>query len=94
MDIRIKFFNFDNPPPDAPQNLIVTDSSNQTITIKWRKNTEADFQRYRIFRGTSPNPNMQIDSTTGGLVIQQKRLQDLLTETRYYLRVAAVRYCR
>jgi fibronectin type 3 domain-containing protein len=82
--------SLENIPPTAPQNLIVTDSSNQTIALKWRKNTEIDFQRYRIYRGTSPNPSTQIDSTSGGITDTTRAYSGLVNGTRYYFRVKAV----
>lgn len=77
-------------PPAAPTGLVITDSSSRTITIKWLKNTEPDFLRYRIYRGTVPNPTTQVDSTTGGIGDTSKTLTSLTNGTRYYLRVTAV----
>ncbi|MBI2618691.1 MAG: fibronectin type III domain-containing protein, partial [Ignavibacteriales bacterium] len=77
-------------PPAAPQALAVTDSSSGGITIKWRKNTEADFLRYRIYRNTSPNPTTKVDSTSGGITDTTKTFLDVTNGTRYYLRVTAV----
>jgi fibronectin type 3 domain-containing protein len=80
----------DRQAPSVPQNLVVTDSSSTTITIKWRKNTESDFLRYRIYRGTSPNPTTKVDSTTAGAADTSKTFASLTNGTRYYLRVTAV----
>lgn len=77
-------------PPAAPAGLMITDSSSRTITIKWLKNAEPDFLRYRIYRGTAPNPTTQVDSTTGGIGDTLKTLTNLTNGTRYYLRVTAV----
>lgn len=77
-------------PPAAPAGLVVTDSSSTKIGIKWRKNTEADFLRYRIYRGTAPTPTTKVDSTTGGLTDTSKTFTGLTNGTRYYLRVTAV----
>ena len=80
-----------NIAPASPQNLIVTDSSNQSITIKWRKNSETDFMRYRIYRGTSPSPTTKIDSTAGGNLSDTSRTYTgLINGTRYYFIVTAV----
>ena len=80
-----------NTRPSAPQNLAVTDSSNQSITIKWRKNSEADFMRYRVYRSTSPSPTTKIDSTAGGNLSDTSRTYtELINGTRYYFRVTAV----
>jgi chitodextrinase len=80
----------DRIPPAAPQNLVVTDSSSGTVTIKWRKNTEVDFLRYRIYRSTSPNPTTKVDSTTGGAADTSKTFTGLTNGTRYYFRLSAV----
>jgi hypothetical protein len=78
-------------PPAAPQNLVMADTSDRTITIKWRKNTEANFLRYRIYRGTSSAPTTKVDSTTGGVKTDtSKTFTGLTNGTRYYLRVTAV----
>jgi fibronectin type 3 domain-containing protein len=76
--------------PAAPQNLVVTDSSSRTIILKWRKNTEADFLRYRVYRGTSPAPSIKVDSTSGGIGDTSKTFTGLTNGTRYYFRVTAV----
>ena len=76
--------------PASPQSLVVTDSSSTTLTIKWRKNTESDFLRYRIYRGTSPNPTTKVDSTTAGAADTIKTFTGLTNGTGYYLRVTAV----
>ncbi len=48
--------------PAAPQNLFVITANSQT-TLRWNRNNENDFLRYRIYGGTSPNPTTKIDST-------------------------------
>ncbi|MCX6120305.1 MAG: FG-GAP-like repeat-containing protein [Ignavibacteriales bacterium] len=80
----------DRVAPAPPHNLAVTDSSSQTITIKWRKNTESDFLRYRIYRDTSPSPTLKVDSTTGGTADTSKKFTGLTNGTRYYLRITAI----
>ena len=76
--------------PTPPLGMVVTDSSSKTITIKWRKNTEADFLRYRVYLATSSNPTSKVDSTTGGISDTSKTLTGLTNGTRYYARVTAV----
>jgi hypothetical protein len=76
--------------PNPPTGLVVTDSSSQTIAIKWRKNTEANFLRYRIYRNTIPNPITKVDSTTGGITDTSKTFTGLTNGIRYYFRVTAV----
>ena len=77
-------------PPLAPTGLFVTDSSSATITIKWQKNNDPDFLRYRIYQGTTPDPTTKVDSTTGGAVDTSKIFAGLTNGTRYYFRVTAV----
>jgi fibronectin type 3 domain-containing protein len=80
----------DYVPPSAPQTLVATDSSSGTITVKWRKNTDADFLRYRIYLGALPGPTSKIDSTTAGVSDTSKTFSGLVNGTRYYLRITAV----
>ncbi|MGH7595803.1 MAG: fibronectin type III domain-containing protein [bacterium] len=75
-------------PPAAPQGLTAS-AGNRQITLKWRQNTEADFLRYRIYRGTSPNPITKVDSTNG-IADTTKTFADLINDTRYYFRITAV----
>ena len=83
-------FTYDTLSPAAPRGLVIADSLNGTITIRWRKNGEADFQRYRIFRGTSYAPTEQVDSTTSGAADTSRTFSGLTNGTRYYFRVKAV----
>jgi len=73
----------------VPQNLIAT-AGNAQVTLKWNKNTEPDFLRYRIYQGTSPNPTTKVDSTTGGITDTVKTVTGLTNGTMYYFRVTAV----
>ncbi|MCI0692378.1 FG-GAP-like repeat-containing protein [candidate division KSB1 bacterium] len=75
-------------PPAAPQGLTAIAGDRQ-ITLKWRQNTEADFLRYRIYRGTSPNPITKVDSTNG-IADTTKTFAGLTNGTRYYFRITAV----
>jgi hypothetical protein len=74
----------------APQNLVVADSSSYTISIKWWKNRGADFLRYRIYQGTSPNPTIKVDSTIRGITDTSKTFTGLTNGTKYYFRLTAV----
>jgi fibronectin type 3 domain-containing protein len=78
----------DQTPPAAPQGLTAIADDRQ-ITLKWRRNTEADFLRYRIYRGTSPNPTTKVDSTNN-VADTAKTFTGLTNGTTYYFRITAV----
>jgi photosystem II stability/assembly factor-like uncharacterized protein len=80
---------YNNIPPAAPQSLSAT-AGNGQVTLSWRKNTEADFLRYRIYRGTTTGPTSQVDSTTGGAGDTTKTFTGLTNGQVYYFRVTAV----
>lgn len=77
--------------PAAPQNLAGL-PGDSAISLTWMANTEADFLRYRIYAGTSPNPTTVIDSTVGGVSDTSRVLRNLIPGQTYYLRVTAVDY--
>jgi fibronectin type 3 domain-containing protein len=76
-------------PPLAPQNLTTMPGDKQ-VTLRWNKNLETDFMRYRIYGGTVTNPITRIDSTTGGITDTIKIISGLTNGTIYYFRVTAV----
>lgn len=76
--------------PLAPQDVAVADSGNASIKLRWRKNTEPDFVRYRIYGGTSSNSTIKIDSTNGGIGDTTRTFSALMNDVRYYFRVTAV----
>jgi hypothetical protein len=76
-------------PPAAPRNLTAV-ADNGQVTLKWNKNTEADFLRYRIYGGTSTNPTTKIDSTSGGITDTVRAISGLTNGTKYYFRITAV----
>ena len=49
--------------PVAPQNLIAI-SGNGQVTVKWNKNTESDFLKYRIYKGTTSGSETLADSSS------------------------------
>ncbi|MFA6468411.1 MAG: LamG-like jellyroll fold domain-containing protein, partial [Bacteroidota bacterium] len=75
------------PAPDAPTNLAATATDGQ-IQIHWNPNTESDFEKYYIYRGTSPNPTVVIDSTSA-IDDTLKTYTGLTNYTTYYFRIAA-----
>ncbi|NUM77446.1 VCBS repeat-containing protein [candidate division KSB1 bacterium] len=78
----------DTTPPATPQNLIAI-AGNQQATLTWQANNEADFLRYRIYGGTSPNPTTKIDSVNGA-ANTTKIIASLTNGTTYYFRITAV----
>lgn len=80
----------DRTAPAAPQSLAVTDSSlSQTVTITWKKNSESDVARYRIYRSTTPAPTTKVDSSASASDTS-KTFTGLTNGTRYYFRITAV----
>lgn len=78
-----------NTAPAAPTNLTAI-RGNAQVALRWNRNTEADFLRYRIYGGTSSNPTTQIDSTTGGVSDTTKVITGLSNGTKYYYRITSV----
>ena len=76
-------------PPATPQNLTAA-AGNSKVTLKWNKNTESDFLRYRVYGGTSANPKTKIDSTAGGTTDTIKAIPGLNNGTTYSFRITAV----
>jgi fibronectin type 3 domain-containing protein len=74
--------------PLAPRNLRATAGDRQ-ITLTWTANSEADFLRYRIYGGTSPNPAAIVDSVQGS-ANTSKTLTGLSNGTTYFYRLTAV----
>ena len=77
-----------NPAPSFPRNLAATAGSGQ-VTLRWNKNTDADFLRYRIYRSTSPSPTSLVDSTSGGISDTSRVIAGLTNGVTYYFRVTA-----
>lgn len=79
-------------PPASPTGLTVS-SCNNLVTLKWRKNTETNFSRYRIYGGTANNPTIKIDSAINASSDTITKVISGLTHgLTYYFRVTAVNY--
>jgi fibronectin type 3 domain-containing protein len=82
--------NIISEPPLFPKNLILF-AGNAQITLKWNKNTEPDFLRYRIYQGTSSGGEVLIDSTSSGINDTVRVYSSgINNNTTYYFRVTAV----
>lgn len=73
--------------PGAPL-LLTAVSGNEQVTVTWKKNTEPDILRYRVYTSVSPNASIQIDSTTASDTTLT--LGGLTNGTTYYVRVSAL----
>ncbi|MBU1064895.1 fibronectin type III domain-containing protein, partial [bacterium] len=78
-----------NLPPSVPSSLTATPQSLQVL-LKWNKNAEQDFLRYRIYGGTSAIPTTLIDSTTGGISDTTITIDQLTNYQIYYFHITAV----
>jgi len=76
-------------PPTAPTSVTVV-SCNNLVTLKWGKNSDPYFLRYRIYGGTTGNPTLKIDSTTTNSADNVKIISGLTHGQTYYFRVTAV----
>jgi M6 family metalloprotease-like protein len=79
---------FSNPPA-APTKLTAV-SCHDFVTLKWRKNSDPNILRYRIYGGTTNNPTVKIDSTTTNSSDTLKVISGLTHGQAYYFRVTAV----
>ena len=77
----------DTTPPNAPQNLAGV-AGDHSAAIHWHANSETDFKKYYIYRGTSPNTTTIVDSTTN-ILDTLKTYSGLTNYTTYYFRIAA-----
>jgi hypothetical protein len=77
------------PATSAPKNLTAV-AGNETVSLKWNKNSEMDFLRYGVYGGTSPHPSAKIDSTTGGVTDTSKVIAGLTNGTTYSFRITAI----
>ncbi len=76
-------------PPSAPIGLTAV-SCNNLMTLKWRKNSDPYFIRYRIYGGTASNSTIMMDSTTTSISDTSKIITGLIHGETYYFRVTAV----
>jgi hypothetical protein len=60
------------------------------VTLRWQRNLESNFLRYRIFVGNSPGATSQLDSTSGGNLDTVKTVGINPNGAVFYFRVAAV----
>ncbi|MCX6142918.1 MAG: T9SS type A sorting domain-containing protein [Ignavibacteriales bacterium] len=82
-------YSTDNISPIAPQSVTAGFNSN-TVTIKWKANTETDVYQYAIYRGTTAS--FDPTGTTPLAKVRTTQYQDVLSQTgvTYYYKVSAV----
>lgn len=80
----------DGLPPSIPQNLVVLDSSGNTVKLKWMKNNDNDFLRYLVYIDTSLILKTKMDSTKDNINDTIKTISGLKSGVRYYFSVTAV----
>jgi len=83
----IAFTTLSNAPA-APAKLTVV-SCNNIVTLKWNKNNDPYFLRYRIYGGTSNTPTARIDSSSTSRADTTKVISGLTHGQTYYFRVTA-----
>ncbi len=80
-------YSTDNISPIAPQNVSAGFATN-SVTIRWKANTETDVYEYAIYRGTTASFN----PTTPLAKVRTTQYQDVLSQTgvTYYYKVSAI----
>ena len=78
-----------NDMPLTPQNLTAT-AGNAQVTLKWSKNTESDFLKYRIYIGSDSTTMSLKDSSSASINDTTKTITGLTNGTKYYFRVSAM----
>jgi len=74
-------------PISAPTGLFAI-AGNGQVELKWNKNAPANFGKYYIYGGTSPNPTTLIDSSSS-VSDTTKIITGLTNGTLYYFRLKA-----
>jgi formylglycine-generating enzyme required for sulfatase activity len=78
-----------NAQPAVPQNLNAIAGDAQ-ITLKWSKNTDADFLKYKIYIGADSTTMSLKDSSTASISDTTKTIIGLTNGTKYFFRVSAL----
>lgn len=81
-------FVLDKTPPGAPANLSIVIGNSQA-TLSWNQNSEADFLRYRIYKGTQSGNEVRYDSIAGK-ASNTKIVTGLTNDVNYFFYISAV----
>ncbi|NOZ75598.1 MAG: fibronectin type III domain-containing protein, partial [FCB group bacterium] len=76
-----------SPYPNAPENLMVTDENDSTVTLSWTAPGDNDLAIYRIYYDTFSPAGSLLDSVAG---VTTRIVHGLTNGTTYYFRVTAV----
>jgi hypothetical protein len=78
-----------NTAPATPQNLTAT-AGNAQVLLKWNKNTETDFLKYRIYLGSDSTTLSLKDSSTASILDTTKTIIGLTNGIKYFFCVSAM----
>ena len=81
-------YYYDSLAPAVPM-LHFASGGNGNVTLRWNKNADGDFLRYRIFLGINPNPFTQVDSVSHRNDTM-KTIFNLPNGTTFYFRITSV----
>ncbi|MBM4165887.1 MAG: choice-of-anchor D domain-containing protein, partial [Ignavibacteria bacterium] len=81
-------YYYDSLAPVVPL-LLYANGGNGNVTLRWNKNIDGDFFRYRIFHGINPNPSIQVDSVSNRNDTM-KTISNLPNGTTQYFRITSV----
>ncbi|RZK80568.1 MAG: hypothetical protein EOO92_07450, partial [Pedobacter sp.] len=74
-------------PPAAPNNLLAQ-AGNAKNVLTWQANTETDLASYKVYGGTTANPNTLLQVITAPITTYTH--ENLTNGTNYYYRITAV----
>ncbi len=75
-------------PPSVPQLISAAPGDGQVI-LRWRRNVESDFGKYRVFGGISANPVTLVDSVNT-ITDTVQTVSGLPNNVQYFFRITAV----
>jgi hypothetical protein len=78
-----------NNAPSAPKNLTAA-AGNGQVALKWNRNTEGDFFKYRVYMGTDSSSMTVKDSSSASITDTTKTITGLTNGTNYYFRISAM----
>jgi predicted CXXCH cytochrome family protein len=82
-------YSVDNISPASPTGITASFATN-TVTLRWKANTDADVYQYAIYRGTTAN--FDPTGTTPLAKVRTTQYQDAVSQTgvTYYYKISAI----